>query len=178
MATSTVVSKGTGMQANGTDRSNSPGNRIMASPTSNRMGGSIVRTARKWKTSAASDRTYDPNRTMIIGQTGVMGGTTSSRGEPLGTTTTSGAARAGTDSPTSHEMKCNMEQRASTLTETGAPQSAAEQGASKAGNQKNDRAGKETRVKPAEMPTTPPTPTTLYRAAGRTVKSFSHVRFQ
>ena len=57
MATRTVISKGTGMQANGTDRPNSPGNMIMAAPTSNRMDGAIVGTAGKWKTSAASDRT-------------------------------------------------------------------------------------------------------------------------
>ena len=45
------------MQANGTDRPNIAGNRIMTAATSNRMGGLIVGTARKWKTSAASDRT-------------------------------------------------------------------------------------------------------------------------
>ena len=165
------------MRANGTDRPNSPGNRIMAAPTSNRMDGAIVGTAGKWKTSAASDRTYDPNRTVIIGQTGVMRGTTSSRGEPLGTATNE-TVRAGTDCLTSHEMKCMIEQRASTLTETGAPQSAAGQGTCTAGNRKTDTAGKDTRVKPAEMPTTPPTPTTPYRAAGCTVKSFSHLQFQ
>ena len=177
MATSTVVSKGIGMQASGTARPNGPGNRIMAVPTSNRMGGSIVGTARKWKTSAASDRPYTPNHTMIIGQTGVMRGTTSSRGEPLGTAT-SGTARAGTDCSTSHKMKCTMEQRTFTLTGTGAPQPAAEQGTCTGGNQKTDTVGKETRVRPAEMPTTPPIPTPPYRAAGRTVKSFSHVQFQ
>ena len=53
---------------------------------------------------------------------------TSSRGEPSGTATTSGAAKAGTDCSTSHEMKCTMEQIASTLTETGAPRSAAKRG--------------------------------------------------
>ena len=178
MATSTVVSKGTGMQANGTDRPNSPGNRIMAAPTSNRMDGSIVGTTRKRKTSAASDRPYTPNHTMIIGQTGVVRGTTSSRGEPLGTAATSGTVSARTDCSTSYETKCTLEQRALTLTETGSPQSAAEQGTCTAGNQKTDTAGKEPGVKPAEMLTTPPTPTTPYRAAGRTVKSFSHVRFQ
>ena len=157
MATCTVISKGTGMQVNGTDRPNSPGNRIMTAPTSNRMDGSVVGTARKWKISAASDRPYTPNHTMIIGQTGVMRGTTSSRGKPLGMAT-SGTARAGTDCSSSHEMKCTMEQRAFTLTGTGAPQSAAEQGTCTVGNQKTDTTGKETRVKPAEMPTTPPTP--------------------
>ena len=84
MATRTVISKGTGMQANGTDRPNSPGNRIMAALTSNRMGGSIVGTARKWKTSAASHRPNSPNHNVIIVQTGAMRWTTSSRGEPLG----------------------------------------------------------------------------------------------
>ena len=121
MATSTVVSKGIGMQASGTARPNGPGNRIMAVPTSNRMGGSIVGTARKRKTSAACDRPYTPNQTMIIGQTGVMRGTTSPRGEPFGMDTTSGTAGAGTDCSTSHEMKCTMEQRAFTLRRTGAP---------------------------------------------------------
>ena len=164
------------MQANGTDRPNSPGNMIMAAPTSNRMDGAIVGTAGKWKTSAASDRPYTPNHTMTIGQTGVVKWTTSSRGEPLGTATNE-TVRAGTDCLTSHEMKCMIEQRASTLTETGAPQSAAGQGTCTAGNRKTDTAGKDTRVKPAEMPTTPPTPTTPYRAAGRTVESFSHVQF-
>ena len=92
---------------------------------------------------------------------------------------------AGTGCSTSHEMKCTMEQRASTLSETGAPQLAAKQGTYTAGNQrtdtagdqKTDTAGKETRVTPAEMPSTPPTPTTPYRTAGRTVKSFSHLQF-
>ena len=74
------------------------------------------------------------------------------------TATTSGTARVGTDSSTSHEMKCTIEQKAFTLTGTGAPQSAAEQGTCTAGNQKTDTAGKETRVKPEEMPITPPTP--------------------
>ena len=156
MAITTVVSKGTGMQANGTDRPNSLSNRIMTAPTSNRMDGSIVGTARKRKTSAASDRPYTPNYTMIIGQTRVMRGTTSSRGEPFETATTSGTARAGTDCSTSNEMKRTMEQRAFTLRGTGAAQSAAEQGTCTAGNQKTDTAGKETRVEPAEMPTTPP----------------------
>ena len=81
LATSTVVSKGTGMRTTGTGRPTSPGTTTMATTTSSGTGGTINGAARKWKTQAADDRTHTQNRIMIIGQTGTVRWTTASLGE-------------------------------------------------------------------------------------------------
>ena len=182
LATSTVVSKGTGMRATGTGRPTSPGTTIMAATTSSEMGGTITGTARKWKTQAAEDRIHTHNRIMIIARTGTVRWTTTSH-QPTtstwGKATTSGATTAGADRSTSSRLNCcTVAPRVSTLTGTASPpQSAAKHGVCTWDQQAVACAvGKETGATPAETHTTSPTPATLYPAAGRTVKSSSHAQ--
>ena len=181
LTTSTVVSKGTGMRATGTGRPTSPGTTTVAATTTSGTGGTINGTARKWKTQAADDRTHTQNRIMIIGQTGTVRWTTASHGPTTSTwgkATTSGATTAGADWSTSSRLNCCTEApRVATLTETASlPQSAAKHGVCTGDKQAVAYVvGKETRATPAETHTTAPPPATLYLAAGRTVKSSSHV---
>ena len=182
LATSTVVSKGTGMRATGTGRPTSPGTTTVAATTSSGTGGTINGTARKWKTQAADDRTHTQNRIMIIGQTGTVRWTTASHGPTTSTwgkATTSGATTARADRSTSSGLNCCTEApRVASLTGTASPpQSAAKHGVCTGDQQAvTYTVGKETRATPAETHTTSPTPATLYPAAGRTVKSSNHVQ--
>ena len=148
IATSTVVSKGTGMRATGTGRPTSPGTTTMASTTSSGTGGTINGTARKWKTQAADDRTH----IMTIAQTGTVRWTTASHGPTTsawGKATTSGATTAGADRSTSSRLNCcTVAPRVATLTGTASlPQSAAKHGVCTGDQQAVAYAvGKETRA--------------------------------
>ena len=134
VATSTVLSKGTGMRATGTARPTSPGTTIMGATTTSEMGRTINGTARKWKTQAADDRTHTHNRIMIIARTGTVRWTTASHGPTTSTCwkATSGATTAGADRSTSSGLNCcTVAPRVTTLTRTASlPQSAAKHGMS------------------------------------------------